>query len=231
MSATRKEVEEKIEKNDLDGLLYLTGLIHGHHCVGSAMGVIAAHYAMKEMGIKESTGMEHVIALVETNSCFSDGVQLVTGCTFGNNSLVYHDIGKTAFSLVRRDGNGIRLTRKQDLGDLLKDKRPEALMFSKLVNERDVNPEEEARIIELNKEHCYRVLEIPAEKIFDVEEVKVDLPGYSRILGSLVCPSCGEKFMENKAVKKGDESLCPDCGGEYGVLDWDGINFVCKETE
>ena len=231
MSDTIREVEKKIEENDLDGLLYLTGLIHGHHCVGSTMGVIAAHHAMKKLGIRESTGMEHIIAVVETNSCFSDGVQLVTGCTFGNNSLVYHDYGKTAFSLVKRNGEGIRLSRKQDIGDLLKDRRPEALSFSKLVNERDATPEEEARIIELNKEHCYNVLEVPADKIFDVEEVKVDLPGYSRILGSLVCPSCGEKFMENKAVEKGDELLCPDCGGEYGALDWDGIHFLCKESE
>jgi formylmethanofuran dehydrogenase subunit E len=231
LSDTRKEVEEKIKENDLDGLLYLTGLIHGHHCVGSAMGVIAAHYAMKKLDIKESTGMEHLIAVIETNSCFSDGVQLVTGCSFGNNSLVYRDYGKTAFSLVKRDGKGIRLSRKQDLGDLLKDKRLESLSFAKLVNERGAKPEEEARIIELNKEHCYNVLGIPAEKIFDVEEVQVDLPGYSRILGSLVCPSCGEKYMETKAVKKGDELLCPDCGGDYGVLDWDGIHFVCKATD
>jgi formylmethanofuran dehydrogenase subunit E len=231
LGITRKEVEEKIEENDLDGLLYLTGLIHGHNCVGSAMGVIAAHYAMKTLGIKESTGMEHVIAVIETNSCFSDGVQLVTGCTFGNNSLVYHDYGKTAFSMVKRNGEGIRLSRKRDLGDLLRDKRPKALRFSRLVNERDVTPEEEARIIELNKEHCYNILEIPAEKIFDIEEVHVDLPDYSQILGSLVCPSCGEKFMENKAVKEGSRYLCPDCGGEYGVLDWRGIHIVSEESE
>ena len=57
MNGTRIEIDKKIEENDLPRLLYLTGLIHGHHCRGSAMGVMAAHYAMKAMNIKENTGM------------------------------------------------------------------------------------------------------------------------------------------------------------------------------
>ena len=117
MNQTRIEIEKKIEENDLEGLLHLTALIHGHHCVGSAMGVIAAHYAMKALDVKENIGMEHVIAIVETNSCFSDGIQMITGCSFGNNSLVYRDYGKTAFSLIKRNGEGVRLSTKPDLGD------------------------------------------------------------------------------------------------------------------
>jgi len=224
LNDTRIEIDKKIEENDLSGLLYLTGLIHGHHCIGSAMGVIASHHAMKALDIRENTGMEHIIAIVETNNCFSDGVQIVTGCSFGNNSLVYRDIGKTAFSLVKRDGQGIRYSVKPDLGDLLKDKRPIALSFTKMVNERKATPEEEAQIMKLNKEHCYSVLNIPAEKIFKIEKIHMDLPSYSRITNSLVCPNCGEKFMETKAVKRGDDFLCAYCGGEYNQLDWSGIH-------
>ncbi|MCW4049098.1 MAG: FmdE family protein [Candidatus Bathyarchaeota archaeon] len=227
MNETRTEIEKMIEKDDLTGLLHLTALIHGHHCVGSALGVIAGHYAMKMLGVKENTGMEHVIAIVETNNCFSDGIQMVTGCSFGNNSLVYKDYGKTAYSLVKRNGEGVRLSTRPDLGDLLIDNRPEALSFIKLVNERKVTPDEEARIIEINKEHCYNVLNISADKIFKIEKVQVDLPNYSRILGNHVCPSCGEKFMETKGVKKGDQYYCISCGsGDYGQLDWSGIDIV-----
>jgi formylmethanofuran dehydrogenase subunit E len=190
------------------------------------MGVIAGHYAMKKMNIKESTGMEHLIAIVETNSCFSDGVQLVTGCSFGNNGLIYRDIGKTAFSLVKRNGEGIRLSVRPDLGDLLKDDRPETLSFSKLVNERKATPQEEARIMELNKEHCYSILEIPAEQIFKIEKVKMKLPSYSKLMESLACPICGEKFMETKAVKKDSENICASCANTYKQLDWSGIHII-----
>lgn len=123
---TRTKIEDMIQREDLAGLLRTTALIHGHHCVGSAMGVIAGHHAMKALDVRESTGMEHIIAVVETNSCFADGIQVVTGCSLGNNSLVYRDYGKTAFSLVKRSGEGVRLAVRPDLGDLLKYSNPEA---------------------------------------------------------------------------------------------------------
>ena len=230
LNDARLEVDKKIEENDLAGLLYLTGLIHGHHCVGSAMSVIAAHYAMKTMGIKENTGMEHIVAVVETNNCFSDGIQVVTGCSFGNNSLIYRDLGKTAFSLLKRSGEGLRLSVRLDLGDLLQDKRPEAQSFVKMVNEREATREEEARIMELNKEHCYSVVNIPAEQIFNIEHVKVNLPEYSRIIDSKFCPKCGEKFMETKAVNKDGKLLCGSCGGVYNQLDWSGIREINEEN-
>jgi formylmethanofuran dehydrogenase subunit E len=82
----------------------------------------------------------------------------------------------------------------------------------------------------LNKRHCFDVLNIPAEKIFCLEHVKVEIPSYSRILASQVCAKCGEKVMETKAVKMGDVYYCLSCGeGSYGQLDWAGIHWVEKD--
>jgi formylmethanofuran dehydrogenase subunit E len=220
-----------IESNDLAGLLHKTALIHGHHCVGSAMGVIAAHYAMKAMRVVRNTGMEHLIAVVETNSCFSDGVQMVTGCSFGNNSLVYKDYGKTAFSLIKRSGEGVRISVRPDLGDLLKDKNPESQrLYLQTVNQRKATPEEEDRMMELNRRHCFEVLNIPAEKLLRLEHINVEIPSYSRIIVSQICAKCGEKVMETKAVKRGEVYYCLSCGeGSYGQLDWAGIHWVEKD--
>jgi len=169
LAEIRAEIERMIESDDFEGLLTRTGEIHGHHCVGSAMGVIAAHWAMKELGVKESTGMEHVLAIVETNNCFSDGVQVVTGCTFGNNALIYRDYGKTAFTLLKRNGDGIRMVAKREAGGILKNRDQEAEeLYRKVVTERSATREEEERMIELNRKHCYDILSIPAEKIFDI---------------------------------------------------------------
>jgi formylmethanofuran dehydrogenase subunit E len=231
LNDARIEIEKMIESNDLAGLLHKTALIHGHHCVGSAMGVIAAHYAMKAMRVVRNTGMEHLIAVVETNSCFSDGVQMVTGCSFGNNSLVYRDYGKTGFSLVKRSGEGVRVSVRPDLGDLLKDKNPESQrLYLQTVNHRKATEEEEDRMMELNKRHCFEVLNIPAEKIFHLKQVNVEIPCYSRILASRICAKCGEKVMETKAVKRGEVYYCLNCGeGSYGQLDWAGIHWVEKD--
>lgn len=68
----------------------------------------AGYLAITELDVK-GTGMEEVIAIVETNNCFSDGVQIVTGCSFGNNALIYKDVGKTAVTVAKRDGSAIRI--------------------------------------------------------------------------------------------------------------------------
>ena len=70
----RQEIEDAITSGDSKRLLELCGLLHGHFCPGSAMGVKAAARAVKELRSR-STGMEEVVAIVETNACFADGVQ------------------------------------------------------------------------------------------------------------------------------------------------------------
>ncbi|MBS7631749.1 TraR/DksA C4-type zinc finger protein [Candidatus Bathyarchaeota archaeon] len=215
-----------IETDDLPGLLRKTGELHGHHCVGSALGVIAAHKAVKELGVEEATGMEHVLAIVETNNCFSDGVQVVTGCTFGNNALIYRDYGKTAFTLLKRSGEGIRIVVRPEAMELLKNKDPEAEeLYRKVVVDRNATHEEENRMIQLNKTHCYNILSIPAEKIFKIDRVKMESPvDYSKILESRFCEKCGEKVMATKTTVKEGKVLCISCASvPYNQLDWSGI--------
>ena len=53
---------------------------------------------------------EEVVAMVETDMCAVDGIQSLTGCTFGKGNLLYKDHGKLAFTFYRRsDGKGVRL--------------------------------------------------------------------------------------------------------------------------
>ena len=97
VNRVRAGIGRLIEAGDLQGLLYKAGELHGHLCGHMAYGVNAGYIAMRELSLK-SQGMEEVIAIIETNNCFSDGVQMVTGCSFGNNALMYRD-----FEHCRRD--------------------------------------------------------------------------------------------------------------------------------
>ena len=99
----RDEIEKAVAAGNLPRLLAISGMLHGHFCPFSALGVKAGARAMKDLQAT-SAGMEELVAIVETNNCFSDGIQIVTGCTFGNNSLIYKDFGKTAFTLARPMG-------------------------------------------------------------------------------------------------------------------------------
>ena len=83
----------------------------------------------------ESTGMEEVIAVVECNNCFTDGIQVVTGCTFGNSALIFKDLGKTTVTVARRrDGAAVRLCIKADFREAMFARYPAVKpLFEKVV--------------------------------------------------------------------------------------------------
>ena len=70
----RRAIETMIRSGDLEGLLRHTETIHGHLCPGVAWGIQAGQYAMTTLN-RKNTGMEEVVAIVECNNCFTDGIQ------------------------------------------------------------------------------------------------------------------------------------------------------------
>ncbi len=81
---------------------------HGHMCPGLAIGIRAAEIALREIGPHAQD--EEVVAVVETDMCGVDAIQVLTGCTFGKGNLIHKDYGKRAFNFYRRsDGKGIRI--------------------------------------------------------------------------------------------------------------------------
>ncbi len=161
----RQEIEEAIAAGDLNRLLKMNGMLHGHFCPFSAVGVKAAVRAVQELGVR-STGMEEVVAIVETNNCFSDGVQFVTGCSFGNNALIYRDFGKTAFTLAKRSGEGVRISVLADR--VMEERSPEATeLWEKVVVKRSGNEADSKRLNELWKELAFKILDLPDEEVFE----------------------------------------------------------------
>jgi formylmethanofuran dehydrogenase subunit E len=223
----RQEIEDAIAAGDLGNLLRISGLLHGHFCPGSAMGVKAAARAVKELGVK-STGMEEVVAIVETNNCFSDGVQMVTGCSFGNNALIYRDYGKTAFTLAKRTGEGVRISVNFDRVN--QERSPEANeLWDKVVIKRSGSEDESRRLTELWKEMSFKVLELPDEEVLDVKRVNIDVPAYARIFASVKCSVCGENIMEPRARMKDDKPVCLPCSDQaYYQLAGDGISIITR---
>jgi formylmethanofuran dehydrogenase subunit E len=221
----RQEIEEAIDVGDLYKLLRMNGMLHGHFCPFSAIGVKAAARAVRELGVK-SRGMEETVAIVETNNCFSDGVQFVTGCSFGNNALIYRDYGKTAFTLARRSGDGVRIAVRGDR--VTEERSPEAAkLFERVVVKRGGTEADRKRLSELWKELSFRVLDLPDEEVFDIKRVNIEVPAYARIFRSVKCSVCGESIMEPRARVKDGKPVCIPCSGqEYYQLAGDGISII-----
>jgi formylmethanofuran dehydrogenase subunit E len=224
----RHEIEEAVAAGDLPKLLTMTGLLHGHFCPFSAIGVKASVRAVKELGIS-STGMEEVIAIVETNSCFSDGVQFVTGCSFGNNALIYRDYGKTAFTLAKRNGEALRVSVKAD-SRFLEEREPQTFeLFQKVVVKRQGTEADRRRLDELWRQASFKMLDIPDDELFEVNRVTVDVPAYSRIFASVKCSLCGESVMEPRSRIRDGKPVCIPCSGqEYYQLTGNGMSVIKK---
>jgi formylmethanofuran dehydrogenase subunit E len=223
----RREIEDAIDAGDLNRLLKMNGMLHGHFCPFSAIGVKAAARAVQELGVR-STGMEEVVAIVETNNCFSDGVQFVTGCSFGNNALIYRDFGKTAFTLAKRSGEGIRISVRADR--VMEERPPEATeLWERVVVKRSGNEADSKRLSELWKELAFRILELPDEEVFDIKKVTVDIPAYARIFTSVKCSICGENVMEPRVRMKDGKPVCLACSNQgYYQLAGDGISTITR---
>lgn len=224
----RIEVENMIEKTDLEGLLKKSGELHGHFCNFLAYGIIAGLYAVKKLGVF-STGMEEIIAILETNNCFSDGIQMVTGCSFGNNALVYRDYGKTAVTVAKRDGHAIRLVLDPVFEDSRGKKYPEVYdLFYKLVARRETGlPEEYGRMMELFSEMSFEELGTPVKKMFWIETKQIKLPEFAPIFDSVKCAKCGENVMKTRAVKKNNKDFCIPCAdASFYELNGAGITYI-----
>ncbi len=224
-SDPRIEIRNTIRARKTDILLLRAGALHGHFCPGLAMGIMAATQAMNELQA-DSDGMEDLLAITETNNCFSDGVQFVTGCSFGNNALIFNDTGKTAFTLSKRDGHGIRICSRPESGDIIRQAFPDfQQLYRQVVEEQNHDTELVAAYKKSALDRAFGILDLPFEKLFTSYTIDITIPDYASIQESVVCSSCGESVMQSHTIEKEDKHYCYTCTGtKFPVLDGNGIH-------
>jgi formylmethanofuran dehydrogenase subunit E len=222
----RVPIEAMIRNGALEGLLKKAGELHGHFCPYLALGVRAGYTALRQLGIERTLGMEEVVAIVDANNCFADGVQMVTGCSFANNALIYRDLGKTAVTVVKRDGDAVRVAVKTAYSESFDERYPEpqALFEKIVVNREPATPEEQAELSRLWAETSHKQLALSESEIFTITRETVSLPSYAPIFGSVTCAQCGERVMETKARIWQGEPVCLTCAeAEHAVVDGTGV--------
>ncbi len=232
MHEARKTVRQLLGEGNLPELLILSGELHGHFCPGLAFGVKAGFLGLRKLDF-ENTGMEELLAIVECNNCFVDGIQVVTGCSFGNNALLYKDLGKTAVTIASRKlQKAFRIVLKHWADEEPSDVEKEAReLFDRVVRKREKDPETVRRMQELWTQLSFATIEKPDEELFDVSEVGVELPAYAPIFDNAVCEKCGETCMESRAVLVGGKPCCIPCAGtDYFMVAGKGVHPVKGES-
>lgn len=225
--SARQALEAMIRHGDLEGLLHRAEALHGHRCPFLALGVKAGQHAMAYLQ-QENTGHEEVVAVVECNNCFTDGIQVVTGCTFGNSALIFHDLGKTAATIARRrDGAALRLVVRPDYREQMFARYPAAgPLFEKVMVARQGTHEDEHRFRHIWEAIARRELEVPLAEQLQVQTLTLEAPPLARIFSSVACSLCNEAVMATRVVRRDGQELCRACAGE-GFPRLTGQGILC----
>ncbi len=85
---------------DLPALLAATERLHHHLCPRQVLGVRLGLAAAGWLGLPVPQADKRLLAVVETDGCFSDGVAVATNCWVGRRTMRVEDYGKVAVTLV-----------------------------------------------------------------------------------------------------------------------------------
>ncbi len=184
----------------LDELLKEAEIAHGHLCAGQVLGVRMAMLGLEKLGIEDPRGKDRkrLVTFVEIDRCATDAIGVVTGCRLGKRALKFRDWGKMAATFVDvENGKAVRIAAKE----------------SSKQKARELHPEIESK----NQAQMLAYREMPAEDLFDVQWVKVEIPpeefpGYKG--ERIVCALCGEGINFKKEIRQQDKILCRACAGE-----------------
>jgi formylmethanofuran dehydrogenase subunit E len=190
-----------------DELLDKTVAFHGHVCPGIVVGYRAALFAARLLGREgEKIDATHFV-IAHNDVCGLDGIQVVTGCTFGNAGLFMDNKGKQAFSFIsKKTGRGIRLILTVPLW--LSD---EPVSLHRKVRHGTATEREKQDFFRLRGRRGLEMLDYRDEVMFSVSEVAAEPDNRARLHPVVRCESCGEDVMTPWTIEKDGKKVCQDC--------------------
>lgn len=180
---------------------------HGHICPGVSIGFRATQVAMQRLSEGRAQD-EEIVAIVETDACSSDAVQVLTGCTFGKGNFIYKDHGKMALTLMsRKSGKGVRVVMRHGL--FVADDEQTQLQQKAMAGQ--ATDAEQQRLRELREQRTDAILTMPEHDLFAITEVATELPPKAKMEPSQPCDMCGEPVMGCKLQAVNGQKLCRAC--------------------
>ncbi len=171
----RVDIETLLGRKQYKALLLKTAQMHNHICPGLTYGVLATALAMQNY--KEIFGdYQQVSATVLSNSCFIDGVQMISGTTLGNKKLQVDPQGKIGVRLSRNASDkAIQVTLQDNAKDILSEEFPE--YFSLKQPHQDINSlstKEKTKLRETKLAAAMKLVEYEnLENLFRIEILEI----------------------------------------------------------
>ncbi len=190
---------------------YEAGLaFHGHKCPAMPLGLRAGEAAMNALGVPRAKDGE-LVAILELGenhcaTCFADGVQMITGCTFGKGNISKTSQGKWGLTLVdKKSGKAVRVVPKTEV--MMASKQSDFMQKyrSKGIPASEVPEEVVAPLIK-------NVMEAPEGALITVGPVvPYDLKEAKHSYNGFACEECGEMTVMEYGRIKGDKKVCMAC--------------------
>jgi formylmethanofuran dehydrogenase subunit E len=186
---------------------------HGHSCPGLALGYRAVQYAMDALRAGRSDD-EELVCIVENDACGVDAVQVVAGCSVGKGNLILRDLGKHAYTFIdRRYNRAIRVVQRPE--PVMERIDPVASALRSKVMDGTATPAEAKDFRERQALIIDKILTMPVEELFLMQETRPEIPEKARIFRSVPCSQCGEMVAEHRARVKEGKIVCITCAGVY----------------
>ncbi len=184
--------------------------LHGHRCPAMPMGLRVGAAAMNKLGVERAKDGQ-LMALVEIGeahcaTCFADGVQMITGCTFGKGNIKKLHYGKWGLTLIdKKSGKAVRVGPKAEA--MAANKQTDFFQKYRMkgIPASQVPEEVVAPLVE-------RVMNAPEDQMLNVGEV-FDYPWTEppHSFDSFVCDLCGDMVVEPYGRILGDKKVCIPC--------------------
>jgi formylmethanofuran dehydrogenase subunit E len=175
------------------------------------MGMLAG----KLLALELPQSNKQLLAIVETDGCFTDGVSVASNCWVGRRTMRVEDFGKVAANFVdTRTETAVRIFPVPDARQLAPSYAPEAK----------------------NRWEGYLLgyQRMPDEQLFIFQQVQLNVPVsqiVSRAGARSICDQCGEEIINEREVLQGATRLCRACAGHGYYVVVDGANGRAAKSD
>ncbi|WP_242346630.1 FmdE family protein [Anaeromyxobacter terrae] len=185
-------------------------LLHGHKCPAMPLGLRAGAAAMNALAVARAKDKD-LLAIVELGDhhcahCFADGVQMITGCTFGKGNIRKVSYGKFGLTLVdRATGRAVRVVPRADAQAKMK----QTPFFQEYRSKGVPASRVPAAVVEPLID---QVMSAPQDQILTVgAEFREDVEKNPETFSVRACQGCGELVVEKYLRVAGDRLVCIPC--------------------
>jgi formylmethanofuran dehydrogenase subunit E len=192
-----------------------TAARHDHLCPRQVIGVRMGMYAAELLDLELPQSDKRLIAFVETDGCFADGVSVATGCSLGHRTMRLMDFGKVAATFVdTKTERAVRIYPHTE-------SRSNARLCLPDARSRWHAQLEAYQMMPVEQMLCWEpvTLTIALKQLISRPGVRVN------------CAVCGEEIINEREVIVDGQAICRACAGDhYYQVGNDAFDAVLNEV-